>query len=109
MRSLSVGLRRCYAIACPGSRDRAAGIEEPVGDDQADEPDHDHDGDHDQHGPQGPAPGHLHTAVLVVVDLGRRHGESMRPRMGPVKQANQPTSTLLSHEAAPGNERPFSW
>jgi hypothetical protein len=74
------GLRR-DDVARPGPRDRAAHTEERV----ADEPDQDHDGDHNQDDPQDPAPGHLHTALLVVVDVRRRHRDSMQPRIGQVK------------------------
>ena len=42
-------------------------------------------GGHDQDDPQGPAPGHLRTALLVVVDVRRRHRDSMQPRIGQVK------------------------
>ena len=75
------GLRRRDDVARPGPRDRAAYVEERVADEQTDEPDDHHDGDHDEHNPQDPAPRHLHTAVLVVVDLGRRHRDSMQPRI----------------------------
>jgi hypothetical protein len=79
----------------------------------------DHDGDHDQDDPQDPAPGHLHTALLVVVDVRRRHRDSIATsdwsgqggagrRSNPMQEASKPGPTRTYETSELGARRSSS-